>query len=153
MSNLIGLESTVISSDMRFEYDHPILTIGTVADNYWGGWCASYDREFIFNIDDIEALSEFSLREVGFDDYLWIKLNDQTIYVGPDGGNKIEVTSGRVNNGSEHLACERGTNWHLKDLNIDLLPLLVAGNNVIFTRTIVGGMGESWIKFCCNSKS
>lgn len=153
-SDLTGLEPTNVASDMRFEHRDGILTVGTIADNYWGGSCAIYDRITKFNLKNVEEITEFTLFKVGFDDYMQISLNDHMVYVGPDGGSNLTLVSrstGRggqhklVNNGVSYSNCERGTNWN-KELNIDLKPFLKIGENSINTRVIVSGVGEGWLQ-------
>ncbi len=154
-----GIEKGTLASDMKFEFSNGVLTIGTIADNYWGGHCAVYDRTTTFKITNKDKIKEFFLFKVGFDDYMSISLNDHLIYVGPDGGNKLEVgTKGKfkrkfVDNGSGHHACERGTSW-VKEPNIDLKPYLIEGENTLKTRVIVAGAGEGWLQIrakqnCC----
>lgn len=154
-----GIEKGTLSGDMKFEFNNGVLTIGTIADNYWGGYCAVYDRTTSFKITRREKIKEFNLFKVGFDDYMSIHINDHLIYVGPDGGNKLEVgTKGKfkrkfVDNGNRHHACERNTNW-VRDTNIDLKPYLREGENTLRTKVIVAGAGEGWLQIrakqnCC----
>lgn len=154
-----GIEKGTLASDMKFEFNNGVLTIGTIADNYWGGYCAVYDRTTTFKITHKDKIKEFNLFKVGFDDYMSIHINDHLIYVGPDGGNKLEVgTKGKfkhkfVDNGSGHHGCERNTNW-VKEPNVDLKPYLREGENTLRTRVIVAGAGEGWLQIrakqnCC----
>jgi hypothetical protein len=154
-----GIEKGTLASDMKFEFKSGILTIGTIADNYWGGYCAVYDRTTSFKITHKDKIKEFFLFKVGFDDYMSISLNDHLIYVGPDGGKKLEVgTKGKfkhkfVDNGASHHGCERNTNW-AREPNIDLKPYLREGENTLKTRVIVAGAGEGWLQIrakqnCC----
>jgi hypothetical protein len=153
-SDLTGLELGSIASDMRFEHRDGILTIGTIADNYWGGSCVVYDRTTKFNLKDIEKITEFTLFKVGFDDYMQISLNDHMVYVGPDGGSYLALVSRKASWGSQHQLvdngvsysnCERGTSWN-RDVNIDLRPFLKIGENSINTRVIISGAGEGWLQ-------
>lgn len=153
-SDLTGLELSSIASDMKFEYRDGILTIGTIADNYWGGSCAVYDRSTKFNLKDIKKITEFTLFKVGFDDYMQIAFNDNIVYVGPDGGSNLTLVSRNtsrggqhklVDNGASYNNCERGTSWN-KELNIDLKSFLKIGENSINTRVIVSGAGEGWLQ-------
>ncbi len=149
-----GIIAASVKSDMKWEYNYPNLTIGTIADNYWSGWCSTFDRVTEFEIRNKDKITEFLLTDVGFDDYLWITLNGSTIYVGPDGGSKIEVVNGRVDNGNGRHGCERQTNWHFGGLNVDLRPYLREGINTLFMRVVVAGSGEGWMKIrarqhCC----
>jgi hypothetical protein len=156
-----GIEKGTLSGDMKFELNNGVLTIGTIADNYWGGYCAIYDRATTFKITHKDKIKDFTLFKVGFDDYLSIHINNHLVYVGPDGGNKLEVkTLGSklwqrqvVDNGLATHACERDTNWVIES-NIDLKPYLKEGENIIKTRVIVAGHGEGWLQIrakqnCC----
>lgn len=154
-----GIEKGTLASDMKFEFSNGVLTIGTIADNYWGGYCAVYDRTTTFKITNKDKIKEFLLFNVGFDDYMSISLNDHLIYVGPDGGNKLEVgTRGRlkhkfVDNGIKPNKCELSNNW-VREPNIDLKPYLKEGENILKTRVIVAGAGEGWLQIrakqnCC----
>lgn len=165
-----GIVKDSIESDMDFSYDYPILTIGTIHDNAWGGKCQLYDRNTKFKIKNLEEIKEFKLSRVGFDDYLWIELNGHTVYVGPDGGNRIELTTQKggwwssdrtvVSNGIGTHSCERNTNWdsgsdNLASIDLDLKPYLNNGENEIWMRVIVYGAGEGWMQitakqYCCN---
>ena len=160
--DLGGIERGSVDSDMKFEFNNGVLTIGTIADNYWSGHCAIYDRTTTFKITNKDKIKDFFLFKVGFDDYMQITLNDKLIYVGPDGGNKLEVkTIGSkfwkrkvVDNGSGHHACERNENW-TREPNIDLKPYLKEGENILKTRVIVAGAGEGWLQIrakqnCCS---
>lgn len=138
-----------IEADTKWEYSYPNLTFGTIADNYWGGHCQVYDRDAKFVISDLNDIKDFTLNRVGFDDYLWIKLNNHTIYVGPHGGERVELKkniylTGVTTDGNNRLSCEQNTNWQF-DLERDLKPYLKQGDNILWTRTIVSGCGESWL--------
>ena len=86
-----GIVSGTIQTDMKWEYKFPNLTIGTIADNYWGGHCQVYDRPTKFQVSNLDKITEFRIKQVGFDDFLWIKINGITVYVGPHGGDRIEL--------------------------------------------------------------
>lgn len=75
-SDLTGLEPTNVASDIKFEQRDGILTIGTIANNYWVGSCVIYDRATKFNLKDVEKITEFTLFKVEFDDYMQIAFND-----------------------------------------------------------------------------
>ena len=162
-----GIEQGSVASDMKFEHSGGVLTIGTIADNYWGGQCATYDRSTSFKIKHLSEVKEFSIFKVGFDDYMQISINDHVVYVGPDGGKFVEVQNRErsngwgwkrtfqiVHNGDSDNKCERDTNWN-RDVNIDLKPYLKEGENILKTRVIVSGNGEGWLQIkakqnCCS---
>lgn len=158
-----GIVKGSVASDMKFEYHYPVLTIGTISDNYWCGHCQTIDKKTTFKIRNLAKIKEFKITQVGFDDHLWIKINDSTVYVGPSGGDKIELTQIKwifgtytlVSYGSGTNSCELGTNWNV-DTNIDLKPYLKEGDNDIWMRVIVSGCGEGWMKIharqdCCDN--
>jgi hypothetical protein len=158
-----GIVKASVSSDMKFEYSYPYLTIGTIADNYWGGRCDAYDRVTKFQVRNKEEIREFKIVQVGFDDYLWIKVNGHNVYVGPDGGDRLEIVEQKsgwfrhkvVETGNGRRSCERETNWNF-NVDINLLPYLKEGENEIWMRVIVAGAGEGWMRIiakqhCCMS--
>ena len=58
-----------------------------------------------------------------------------------------------VYNGKDHYPCERDTSWD-KQLEIDLMPYLKDGENILKMKILVSGLGEGWIKIkakqqCC----
>lgn len=148
-----------IEADTTWRYQYPNLTFGTKADNYWNGDCQVYDREAKFEVRNLNNVEEFTCNRVGFDDYLWIKLNDKTIYVGPHSGDRVALKTegkrvGVTTDGNNLLSCEQNTNWQFYP-KTDLKPYLREGTNTLWTRTIVSGMGESWLNFkvkhCCDN--
>lgn len=151
---------SIKQNDMTFRYTYPELTIGTIADNYWGGYCQVYDRTTTFKIRNLAKIKEFRISQVGFDDYLWIKVNGKTVYVGPYGGDRVELKGdgylrGVTTNGHDHHSCELKTDWNVV-VNIDLRPYLRDdAENEIWTRVVVAGRGEGWMKIiarqdCCD---
>lgn len=136
-----------------------ILQFGTIANNYWRGYGAIYDRTLTFDIRDVDLITKFSLTRAAFDDWLLVKVNGTVVYVGPYGGDRLEVTIHQ--SCMSDLGCidyaqvqycatcfghaELSTSWNFA-LNIDLKPYLRDGSNTIFTRTVVGGYGESAIQ-------
>ena len=163
-----GVILSSIASDMKWEYQYPYLILGTIADNYWLGNCDAYDRTTNFIIKNKDNIKEFKITQTGFDDYLWIKVNGITVYVGPYGGNKLDIVTRKmsmnsfiialydlklVDDGNGIKSCELNTN-HQVGVNIDLLPYLKEGINNIWIRVIVKGKGEGWMKIytkqhCC----
>lgn len=163
-----GIIPGSVASDMKWEYNYPTLTIGKTDGLYWGGHCAIYDRSTTFEIKNIKKLKEFKLVEMEFDDYLWVKVNGHTIFIGPHSGDRLEVKEwtakyflldikhqGVTTNGHNTHACELyGKGGEKRALDIDLLPYLKEGQNEIWMRVIVSGGGKGWIKIrtlqhCC----
>lgn len=129
-----------------------MLTFGTIGDNYWGS--GQYDRTLSFEIRDLSLISRFALTRAKFDDWLWVQVNGTTVYVGPYGGDMINRKAfGRLygvqcRSWEPNYRCgnvELGTSWD-STMDVDLRPYLVEGSNTIWTRTIVGGGGESAIQ-------
>ena len=162
-----GIVLKTVASDMKWEYKYPILTVGTIADNYWGGACEKYVRETSFEVKNLSAISEFKIIEVGFDDYMRVTVNDVQVYIGPNSGHKLDVLkelregmfgfkmwSYRVDTGAGIHVCERSTDWGF-NVDIDIRPYLKEGVNKIGTEVVVYGGGEGYIKIkskqhCCS---
>ena len=70
MDRLIdGVYISVVDSDISYQYNaanHNLL-VGSIGDNYWGGRCAVYDRGIRIYITNFDLLSQFSIRQIGFD--------------------------------------------------------------------------------------
>lgn len=161
--------SSMTTNDTTWSREGDVITFGTVRNNIWGGHCAEYRSRAEFEIKNIDLINEFNLIEVGFDDYLQIKINDKLVFNGPYGGDKLEIKridnsysgSGfftrifgiEVDTGNGQYSCELNTDWRQWP-NIDLRPFLKEGNNVIETKVIVYGLGEFWMRikarqYCC----
>ena len=151
-----GIALKTLQSDMRWDYTYPILTLGTLADDIWGGTCALFDRSTTFNIEDINKVAEFTLIESGFDDWIRITVNGTVVRVGPYGGDRLDVIDREISPGisikavqysaTQQGSCELSTSWN-QSLNIDIKPYLQTGTNTIDMRVIVAGGGEGWMKF------
>jgi hypothetical protein len=150
-----GDMATSFTADGNGDYS---LRFGTFADNYWGGWGATYDRTLNFQIKDPALISKFILTRASFDDWLMVQVNGSTIYVGPYGGDRLIAKEECFTFGEGDFCytvvqycstCTNGpelsTNWNI-GLNIDIKPYLRHGGNTIFMRTIVAGAGEGAIE-------
>lgn len=146
-----------VQSDMQWSYTYPTLTIGTVSDDYWSGHCAVFDRRTSFIIADIDKVENFTLIQASFDDWIRLSVNGHVVYVGPYGGDRLEIdhydpfgngaSFQRVQYGAaSYGACELGTNWNM-NLDIDIKPYLRTGTNTIDMRVVVSGAGEGWARF------
>lgn len=160
--------SSIKAEDIEWKYQNSHLHLGTIGDNYWGGGCDIYDRAVKFKIKNKHLIKELKLDRVSYDDFLWIKVNGNTVYIGPYGGTELTVTSkggwfrrrSVVSNGQDTFGCEQGASRNdpedpTKSLNIDLTSYLKEDDNEIWTRTIVGGRGEFYMKVkarqhCCS---
>lgn len=169
-ANNLRLEST--QSDMAMSWvaggnGNYSLYLGTIADNYWGGYGAVYDRSMTFNLSSPGILTKFNLAGAWFDDWLHVKINDRTVYVGPYGGDRLEMVNVpydscdewgcgtyyqlQVKYGANSFGWpELGRNWGF-GLNVDLRPYLQTGQNTIWMRTIVAGRGEGAIRIDATS--
>lgn len=88
-----GVQLGNIDSDMRWQMTQSggdnLITLGTIGNDYWG-W-GVYDRTTTFNISKIADVSAFRLDHAWFDDWLWVKVNGVTVYVGPYGGDRLDT--------------------------------------------------------------
>jgi len=170
-----GIVLKSLAGDLKWEYVHPHLFLGTRGDNYWCGTCSVFDRKVEFKVRNKHLIDEFKLIHASFDDYLWIKINDETVYVGPHGGDRLEMVSktekvmkcffhcweeeqtskGLTTDGKDlHGSCELNQNWQ-KGLDIDLKSHLKEGDNNIWIRLVVSGCGEFHMQLrakqqCCS---
>lgn len=137
-----------------------ILQFGTIADNYWGGYGVVYDRTLTFEITDADLITKFELTRAAFDDWLLVKVNGTVVYVGPYGGDRLEVVTNdtgwfQLKQVQYCETCfgspELSTSWN-KSPNVDLTPYLVEGPNTIFMRTVVAGGGEGAIQITTRQK-
>lgn len=135
------------------------LQFGTIGDNYWPGSGTIYDRTLNVEVKNVPNITLFALRYAQFDDYLLVKVNDHLVYLGPYGGDRLEVVTQctwrcvkRVQTCETCLRNpELSTDWKF-NLDIDLRPYLKEGMNQIFTRTVVAGRGESAIRILTRQK-
>lgn len=128
-----------------------LLQFGSPGDNYFGA--GLYDRYMNFQIKDVQKITRFVLDSVHFDDWLLVEINSKVVYVGPHGGDRLELKPYVIPNwmmvycNSSDQPCgfpELQTSWGFSP-NIDLKPYLINGVNTIRTRLVVGGGGEEWI--------
>ena len=140
------------------------LHLGTVGDNYWNNCSAIFSRSMTFNVASKAQISQFLFQHAQFDDYMLVKLNGQTVFNGPDGGDTLFLQrTGRSSlvctksnhpglvgvspDGPADLTCsafsapERGTNW-TRYPALDLRPYLVDGDNTLEFHVIACGGGE-----------
>lgn len=153
-----GIVPNSAEADMRYWFGPGdggtfYMEFGTMADNYWPGPKSTgtiYDRSLKFSIENKNDITRFALVTAAFDDWLLVRVNGTVVYVGPYGGDRLEQVyvngRGRVQFGpASYGAPELSKSWNFS-LDIDLRPYIVDGRNEIFTRTIVAGDGESFIK-------
>ena len=144
--NRAGVELRDLASDMRWTYSYPVLTLGTIANNYWVAACASYERRTTFAIANLERIAEFRMVALGWDDHMRIVLNGNQVFIGPYQGSRLQISNSLVDYGGHRYACEQNTSWKRDLLEIDLKPYLREGENVLDMQVIVSGGGEGWIQ-------
>jgi hypothetical protein len=120
------------------------VVIGKKGNDYWSGYCAHYSKTTEFYIEDLNEVSEFKLTRLVFDDWIKITINGHVAYVGPKGGDRLDVIDNRVyytetNSGS----CELGKSWNY-GVDVDVKPYLINGANTAIVDVIVGGEGEGY---------
>lgn len=93
---MLPISKNFSSDKILFDTSNGFLMIGTDSDNYFFGSCATYNHFVKFSITDISLVSVFRLVHVKFDDYLELKLNGNIFYVGPDGGDYLEIKNREI---------------------------------------------------------
>jgi hypothetical protein len=163
--NALCTDVSQVDGDMRTEIisgknkaEVSTLEFGTFEDNYWSGDSKNngqtsfgnlYERRMSFELGETENISEFILTDLSFDDWLSVTVNDHVVYVGPYSGDRLEFNfnTGAVQYGAnKYSSAELSTSW-VKTESIDVLKFLKAGVNIVKTKTIVAGYGESAIRF------
>lgn len=91
-----GITKGSVSEGITFDANNGFLTIGTYGDNYLKGECATFNSKVSFYLANADLITVFRLIHVKFDDYIEIKCNGHIIYVGPDGGEYVEVKNQEV---------------------------------------------------------
>lgn len=154
------------ATDFVFTYTHTgdgfySLEYGAINDDYLHGdktTGAFYDRILNIDIQGIERLDTFKLDNLLWDDWVWMKVNGQSVFLGSPAIDRVEPTAGneqrcsnrkciRYGPGPTHVArAERGRSERAYP-NMDLKPLLHNGTNQIWFRVAVGGGGEMYTKF------
>lgn len=110
-----GDMATSFTPDNQGNY---ILQFGTIADDYWRGWGAVYDRNLVFQIRDVDQIQRFSLTRAAFDDWLLVRINGHQVYVGPKGGDRLEIFSAPavIEPGSSRECFQQGPqSWQCQD--------------------------------------
>ena len=143
------------------------LQFGVIGDDYWyGGNDGVLNvRTLEFNITDLSTVTQFMLANVWYDDYLLVQVNGVTVFNGPYGGTGLSLVVKQCGNGKiGFYPCNRvdvgnGSFYNpeqgisqTSSPGIDVRPYLRNGNNVITTKTVVGGEGESAIQFLTRMK-
>ena len=78
-----------------------LYTMGTPGGNYWSS--GIYDQQTTFSLSNPAGLDMFALTNVQFDDWLMVSVNGNPVYVGPFGGNMLQIAGGvQENNCSQN---------------------------------------------------
>lgn len=150
---------------LNYNVDSGALTIGRFPTSYThnGGKGTSYSYDINFNIADVNLVSEFNLRTVGYDDLIRISVNGRQVFIGPYSGDRLElVTSEQIYgfnqwwykvriNGSGSMVSAETNIWKSVTPNINLKGYLQKGSNTINITLIVGGGGGFNLAFVARS--
>lgn len=117
--------------------------VGTVGNDYWGGWCTVYEETMSIEVIQPNAITYAKLERSKFDDYHQVYINDNKIYNGPNANFPPETRG----------ACELSKSWDLYP-NINVTNSFVStpanGELKFKTRTSVAGDGEGYSSFRIN---
>jgi len=133
METLIeGVCIGIVDSDIEYLFDRDLkqLTIGSIGDNYWGGECKEYKRYITLLIENSEKLKSFKVTEVGFDDWIDLKINSKVFYQSP-----YQLPPN----------CELGTSF-IEYPNMEIKKEINEGLNQLEMSVVVTGGGEGWFK-------
>lgn len=123
-----GIVSNSYAGDMAVSFTpdgngNYMLQFGTIADNYWSGWGATFDRTLTFTVKDMSLITLFKLTRAAFDDWILVSVNGTVAYVGPYGGDRLEVVNrGTTTTEASPRQCQQtvddgggGTGWQCFD--------------------------------------
>ncbi len=170
--NLKGFNSTTFrmnsnnpSVPLNYNVDSGALVVGKVYNTHNGGKGTSYSYDINFNIADVNLVSEFILRTVGYDDLIRISVNGRQVFIGPYPGDRLDLVTSeqiygfnqwwykvRINGAGKMVSAETNA-WKHATPNIDLRPYLFKGSNTINVSLIVGGSGGFNLAFVARSIS
>ena len=117
--------------------------IGTIGDNYWGGWCTIFEEEMSIQVLRPDAITNVNLEYSKFDDYHQVWINNTKVYNAPNGNFPPET-------GGE---CELNMSWELyPNVNLTEYYRNIEPKGVIDfkTRTSVAGNGEGFSRIQIN---
>lgn len=114
------------------------IWVGTVGDNYWGGYCKIYEEYTAFKVINADAIKSVTIDNAKFDDYFQIYLADQMVWTHTPGVFPPETAG----------ACERSTSWSVNpNTNVTSAFKNNEGEIIKFkTRTSVTGGGEGFAR-------
>lgn len=114
------------------------IWVGTVGDNYWGGYCKIYEEYTAFKIINGDAIKSVTIDNAKFDDYFQIYLADKMVWTHTPGVFPPETAG----------ACERSTSWNVNP-NTDVTSSFKVNEGSVIkfkTRTSVTGGGEGYAR-------
>jgi hypothetical protein len=108
-----------------------ILQFGTIGNNYWSGWAITQDRTLTFTIRDVGLITRFALTRASFDDWILVQVNGATVYVGPYGGDRLQVYNAPYQDMGYGARCSWDGDsraWYCYDRNGTYLGYFSGGN-------------------------
>lgn len=123
------------------------IRLGRKGDNYYKGHCKFIRQKLKFWLGPHDEVDRFRVGQVGFDDWVEIKLNDNLIYRGAyNKGGDIKPAPGRnitFGDTGRKMDCEQSTSW-VKGVNRDAKHYAREGLNIYSMLLVVSGGGELW---------
>ncbi len=104
-----------------------------------------HDLAVTLSLADPSLVSEARLLRIRYDDWVMVAVNGKALFVGPHGGDRLELSGLNICHAENRCSTTwdfrgRYGGWH--GLGIDILPMLVPGENVIAVRLLHGGHGR-----------
>ena len=129
-----------------------------------GGRGQVFDYSIDFNVPDKDKINQFQLMNIGWDDHVRITVNNQPIFIGPFGGDRMVFLHSPshsffrpyhrvILDGSGRSEPSELHGWRTASPNLDIRPYLNNGDNKIHVRVVVGGVGGIWVRFLANFKN
>lgn len=147
-----GMPNPFQLSDFVMQGADGMLPGGSNGDTFWygnptannrSGNCVWFENTIKFYVSDKNAIPEFILQQVAYDDWLTVSINGHVAFTGIGGMTWVGFNNSPV---SGTYPCEhKGIRTY--DINVDAKPKLVLGWNTIYIRNLVGVGGSAYLKF------
>lgn len=83
-----------------------------IGNNHTATWnTGTYSRSVFFNLENVDDLEELAIVEEGFDDWMLVAINGYTVFVGPRGGDMLQMGTGTAQSEPSNQCSVSGSGW------------------------------------------
>lgn len=88
------------------------IWVGQIGDNYRESACGLFQTDTAIEVISPESINSVTVDYAVFDDWLALSLNNDVAWVGPFGGDRLQIENGGVRYSATDIGqCELATNW------------------------------------------